>query len=188
MDYYYKIPDPFLFNPLKHYAPFIVAYVENRVKDLYGQYPGDLVKELKHLGTSVMDIYKGNLSLDNIFEEIKEILNQKEIITREHFAIWSGTAINSYRIVSLSDDSRWTLRYHDNEKSFAHVFPARSAHHTFRVKANTLKSAILYLVLIGKDYISDADLNKVRALAGLSPVKEIADAEAITRMIEILRG
>lgn len=188
MNFYYKIPEPFLFNPLKHYTPFIVAFIENRVKDLYGPDPGDLIKRLRHLGTSVMDIYKGILSLDEIFEEIKGILDQKEVITREHFAMWSGTGINSYRIVSLSDESRWTLKYNDNEKSFVHVFPARSAPHTFRVKANTLKSAILYLVLIGKDYISEDDLNKARALAGLSPVKEIKDAEAITQMIEILRG
>ena len=184
----FQIPEPFIFNPLKHYIPYIVAFIENRVKDLYEQDPEDLIKELKHLGTSVMDIYKGMLSLDEIFEEIKEILDQKEIITREHFAMWSGSGINSYRIVSLSDESRWTLKYHDNEKSFVHVFPARSAPHTYRVKANTLKSAILYLVLIGKDYISDDDLNKARALAGLSPVNEVTDAEAITQMIEILRG
>lgn len=44
------------------------------------------------------------------------------------------------------------------------------------------------MVLVGKDYISENDLNTARALAGLSPVKEVADAEAVTEMIEILRN
>jgi hypothetical protein len=51
-----------------------------------------------------------------------------------------------------------------------------------------LKSAVLYIIIFGKDFISDDDLNAARALAGLSPVKEIADAEAVTEMIEILRN
>ena len=165
-----------------------MAFIENRVKDFYGQDPKDLVKELKHLGTSVMDIYKGVLSLDEIFSELKEILDKKKIISREHFARWAGSGFDNFCIITLSDNSQWTMKYHDDEKRYVHVFPARSGFQTFRVKANTLKSAILYLVLIGKDYISDDDLNKARALAGLSPVKEIADAVSVTEMIEILRG
>ena len=75
-----------------------------------------------------------------------------------------------------------------NSNRYAHIFPARSSPHSFRIKANTIKSAILYVVLIGKDYVSEEDLNTARALAGLSPVKEVADAEAVTEMIEILRS
>jgi hypothetical protein len=184
----FQIPEPFIFNPLKHYFPFIVAFIETRVNDLHGQETGDLIKELKHLGTSVTDIYNGKLPLTDIFDEIKEVLVQKKIITPDNFSAWAGIGFNDFRNVSLSDNSKWTLKYHDNEKRFVHVFPARSSSRTFRVKANTLKSAILYLILIGKDYVSDDDLNKARALAGLSPVKEIADAVAVTEMIEILRG
>jgi hypothetical protein len=57
-----------------------------------------------------------------------------------------------------------------------------------RIKANTLKSAILYYIIIGKDFISRNDLNKARALLRLSPIKDPAEAEAITEMIEMLRG
>jgi hypothetical protein len=41
--------------------------------------------------------------------------------------------------------------------------------------------------LIGKDYITGDDLNQARVLLGLSPVKDPAETEAITEMIEILR-
>jgi hypothetical protein len=50
-----------------------------------------------------------------------------------------------------------------------------------------LKSAILYVIFIGKDFVNEDDLNTARALAGLSPVKEVADTEAVMEMIEILR-
>jgi hypothetical protein len=88
----------------------------------------------------------------------------------------------------LSDSSQWTLKYHNSESRHVHIFPARSSPHSFRVKANTLKSAVLYIILIGKDYVTEDDLNTARALAGLSPVKEVSDAEAVTEMIEILRS
>ncbi len=80
------------------------------------------------------------------------------------------------------------MKFHDNENRFVHIFPARLSPRTFRVKANTLKSAMLYMILVGKDYVSEHELNNARALAGLSPVKEVADAEAVTEMIEILRN
>ena len=59
--------------------------------------------------------------------------------------------------------------------------------HTFRVKANTMKSAILYYIIIGKDYITGDDLNRARAFLGLSPVKNSAETKAITNMIDMLR-
>ena len=70
---------------------------------------------------------------------------------------------------------------------FVHIFPARGSQHTFRVKSNTLKSALLYYILVGKDFITGDDLNKVRPLLGLSPIRDPVDTEAITEMIEILR-
>jgi hypothetical protein len=77
---------------------------------------------------------------------------------------------------------------HDNEQRFVHFFPARFSPHSFRIKANTLKSAILYQIFIGKDFVSEEDLNTARAIASLSPVKDIFDTEAISEMIEMLRG
>jgi hypothetical protein len=56
------------------------------------------------------------------------------------------------------------------------------------VRGNTLKSAVIYLILIGKDKITGDDLNKVRPMLGLSPVKGEIEAEAIVEMIEIIRG
>ena len=183
-----KIPEPLLFNPVKHYLPFIRDFISFYSTGCLDQDPKFLIRELKHLGTSVMDVYTGDLSLDQIFQEIIGFLNSMDLNAKETFESWAGRENNDFKITTISDGSQWTLKFHDSEKRFVHIFPARQSPHTFRVKSNTLKSAILYLVLIGKDFVTEDDLNRARALTGLSPVKEVADTEAVTEMIEILRS
>ena len=183
----YQIPELFLFNPLKHHLGFIREFINLKIEDESYTDIKNLIKELKHLGTSVMDVYTGSLSVINICKEVEEFLEQKYILRREPFSLWAGIKMNSFRIISLSDGSQWTLKYHNNEIRYVHLFPARSSPHSFRVKSNTLKSALLYYIIIGKDFITGDDLNKVRILLGLSPIKDTVDTEAITEMIEILR-
>lgn len=182
-----QIPEPILFNPLKHYLPFIREFMNRKSEE--ERFPGsrEFINELRHLGTCVMDIYKGDMSPENIFQEIREFLQANGISERTGFQKWAGVSFKSHRIIPLSDGSNWTLKYFGKGTRFVHIFPARYSQHTFRIKANTLISAVLYQVLIGKDYISANDLNRVRALISLSPVKEIADVEAITEMVEMLR-
>ena len=68
-----QIPEPILFNPLKHYLTFIREFTNKNSEE--ESYPGskEFLKELRHLGTCVMDIYKGDLSQVSIFEEIARI-------------------------------------------------------------------------------------------------------------------
>jgi len=193
-----QIPEPFLFNPLKHHLGFIRGYTLSRSESVSGDHVikdnynspliREITRELKHLGTSVMDVYTGQLTVDGICGECNVFLNGMKLTSREEFALWTGTGINDFRLITLSDLSQWTIKYHDNESKYVHIFPARYSPHSFRVKSNTLKSAMLYSILIGKDFISGDDLNKVRPLLGLSPVKDPADSEAVTEMIEILRN
>lgn len=184
----YSIPEPLVFNPLKHYLPFIKSFIDIKTSDGSGQDPKELIKELKHLGTSVMDVYTGSMSLNEICNEVNDILTAKNLISKETFAGWAGTDFKNFKIVPFSDSSCWTMKYHDNDKRYVHIFPSRSSPFTFRIKANTLKSAILYLIIIGKDYVTEDDLNLARALTGLSPVKEVTETEAVTEMIDILRS
>jgi hypothetical protein len=180
------IQEPFLFNPLKHHLGFIREFINLNI-DKNSSELQDLAKDLKHLGTSVMDIYTGSLSIRNIIFETEEFLKQKNILRRETFSVWAGLNMKCFRIISLTDGSQWTLKFHPNPLRFVHVFPARNSQHTFRVKSNTLKSALVYTIIIGKDLVTGEDLNKVRPLLGLSPVKDAIDTEAILEMIEILR-
>lgn len=182
----YQIHEPLLFNPMKHHLAFLREFIILRSEGESTDDIKDLVKELKHLGTSVMDVYNGRLSVLSICNEVEKYLEAKSLMNKESLTKWTGT--NNLRIITLSDDSEWTVKYHNSISRFVHFFPARSSPHSFRVKSNTLKSAMLYLILIEKDYISAEDLNKVRSLLVLSPVKDSFDTEAILEMIEILRG
>jgi hypothetical protein len=181
-----QINEPILFNPLKHHTGFIREFIVNYTDDTKNDFQ-ICIKQLKHLGNSVMDVYAGNLTLNNICREVELFLEHKVLIRRESYSLWAGENMNEFRIITISDGSQWTLKYHDNEKRFVHIFPARNSQHTFRVKANTLKTAILYNIIIGKNFITGNDLNRVRSLLGLSPVRDTIDTEAVTEMIEILR-
>jgi hypothetical protein len=182
----YQIPEPFLFNPIKHHLGFIKEFISLNI-DKPGSDIYNITRELRHLGTSVMDIYTGSLPIRNICRETEEFLQQKNIINKETYSVWVGIKMDCFRIISLSDGSQWTLKFHDNPKRFVHLFPARNSKNTFRVKSNTLKSALIYNIIIGKDLVTGEDLNKVRPFLGLSPVKDPIDTEAILEMIEILR-
>jgi len=183
----YSVPEPLVFNPLKHYLPYIKDFVNSRPSSLSPSFLKDLIRELKHIGTCVMDVYSGSLPVQEIFNEASAFLSGNNLYGKEIFASWAGRKFNEYKIVSLSDTSLWTMKYHENENRYVHIFPARSSPFTFRVKANTLKSAILYLIIVGKDYVTEDDLNRARAMAGLSPVKDVAETEAVTEMIDIIR-
>ena len=182
-----QVPEPFLFNPVKHHLGFIREFINLRIDEPSSDIM-DLTMELKHLGTSVMDVYTGSLLIRNVCIEIEAFLNQKNLLKKEAFPLWVGIEVKCHRIISLSDGSQWTLKYNDNTLRYVHFFPARNSQHTFRVKSNTLKTALLYYIIIGKDFITGDDLNKVRPLLGLSPIKDTIDTKAILEMIEILRA
>jgi len=183
-----NIPLPILFNPLKHHLGFIKDYINEHFDSKEHFNNQTLIKDLKHLGGSLMDIYSGALSSDLVIDEIMKFLETNHLIDKDLYIKWAGKDPKELKTIELSDASKWVLKYSENEVRFVHPFPARYSPHSFRVKANTLKSAILYIICIGKDYITEEDLNIARAVAGLSPVKDVVDAEAITEMIEILRG
>jgi len=176
-----------MFNPLKHHLSFIRDLISLWTDNSNSNEINDLLKELRSVGSSVMDVYTGSLTISSICGEIVSYLKIRELNTFREFAEWTGKRYNDFRTMALSDTSQWILKYHNDRSRFVHIFPARMSPLSFRVKANTLKSAILYIIYIGKDYITSEDLNRSRKLSGLSPVKSPAEAEAITEMIEILR-
>lgn len=188
MIYEFQISPPFLFNPLKHHLGALKKFILTNHSSPGKQPDESITKTIKHLGGSVMDIYTGKLSVMEIISETSALLKDKKIRDRTDFKTWVGTVITGFRVIELSDESQWTLKFFESETNWIHLFPARFSPHSFRVKANTLKSAILYIICIGKDLVTEEDLNTARAVSGLSPVRDVVDSESITEMIEILRN
>lgn len=182
-----RIPEPLQFNPLKHHLAYIRDFISLKLDDDGKIEIPALVREISHIGSSVMDVYTGSLPVRDVNHEVINYLKINELDTIRNFCSWAGNTFHDFRTVTLSDTSCWMLKYNNDERRFVHLFPARLSPHSFRVKANTLKSAVLYYILIGKDFITREDLNTARKLLELSPVRTTADAEAITEMIEVLR-
>jgi hypothetical protein len=182
-----NIPVPVLFNPLKHHLGYIKEFIAANTGD--NSYPDNsaVVKELKHIGGSVMDLYSGLLSYNEIGDELQCFLKTKKIDRSALFHSWAGTDPKDFKTIYLSDGSNWVLKFFESEHRFVHAFPARYSPFSFRIKANTLKSAILYRIFLNRDIITEEDLNTTRAIAGLSPVRDIFDTEAVIEMIEMLK-
>jgi hypothetical protein len=182
------IPEPLVFNPLKHHIGYIREFILENTGDGKADTNVEVIRELRHIGGSVMDVYTGALTHTEIGDEFLCYIKTKGLSEREVYRNWAGSGPQDFKTIYLSDGSNWILKFHDNEKRYVHFFPARFSPHSFRIKANTLKSAILYEIFIGKDFVTEEDLNIARAIASLSPVKDIFDTEAISEMIELLRG
>ncbi len=88
MDFDFQITEPVLFNPIKHHLGFMKEFIYIRSDVGTDTDNKILTEELKHLGTSVMDVYTGSLSVESICKEVKEFLEQKNIFReREIFRL-----------------------------------------------------------------------------------------------------
>jgi hypothetical protein len=183
-----SIPEPLVFNPLKHHLGYIKNFIHENTGEGRADANVEVIRELRHIGGSVMDVYTGVMNHSELCDEFLCYIRTKKLSDRIVYSKWTGTAPQDFKTIYLSDGSQWVLKYQDNEQRFVHFFPARFSPYTFRIKANTLKSAVLYQIFIGKDFVTEEGLNTARAIAGLSQVKDIFDNEAITEMIELLRG
>lgn len=70
----YQIPEPILFNPLKHHLGFMREYISIKTEGDSNSDYKILLNDLSHPGKSVMDVYTGPLSIDSICKEIKGFL------------------------------------------------------------------------------------------------------------------
>lgn len=163
-----------LFNGLKHHIQTVQQFIEVATADLL---PINLLK----IGGSQMDFYKGELTENQIFEEIIELLRGARVETQHDFMTWVAVE-NGFQTLTLSDNSTWVLRLSDKPQQFMHVHPARYSPQTVRVKAGTLKTCIALAVLDRENrHVDDLTFfNQIRVqFLGLSPVKQVAQMKAL---------
>ncbi len=147
----------------------------------------DIIPLLKHIGTSVADIYTGQLDIQDIVIEINLIREKENIMTEESFLAWLEKTKKGYRKHKLSDSSQWVIKHLEDNHRYFHIFPGRNVEYTTRSRGNSLKTAILYDILFDKGDILINDLNAVRNMLGLSPVRSIEWACSIISDIRMLQ-
>lgn len=148
----------------------------------------DLPAALQKIGTSQMDMYTGRLTEEAIFAEVIAQLTALDILPPTAFAAWVA-ARDGYMELTLSDTSRWVLRLSDDPERYIHLHPGRYSPHSLRIKAAALKTAMVYKAAADNGLLSGellTDMNTVRAMAALSPVRSLDDAQHILKIISLM--
>jgi len=169
-----------LFHRFKHHLGFIKAWMDINK----GNLSIETVQTIKTLGSSQLDMYCGNLTVDEILQQVSSFLLQQGITENGQYRQWVGSG---YKLCTLADGSVFTLRHIDHIKP-VHIHPARHVPYTMRIKANALKSVVCYRLVFGSDEkLNIANLNRVRKeYLGLSPVLEGTALHELEKVANLL--
>jgi hypothetical protein len=176
------------FNIWKHHRKCILYKTEELAAKSNGQ--SSLKTVLSHIGSSVTDMYLGELHPDQIVTEILEYVRINHLNNPEAYYYWlKGN--NNYRIIPLSDRSLWTLRLGHEESKYIHIHPARYSPHSIRMKTITLKSIIAtyYGCMKNNKTATLSEVNKARIeLLNESPIKDANNQLGFGKMYQLFTG
>jgi hypothetical protein len=176
---------PVLLNTWKHHA----AALRRRIHAI-----GDLsafAAELVVIGNELMDLYLGELCPAEIGRQVVEQLTADTCLSSSSFRLWVQSG-GGYRMVDLSDRSRWVLRLGDEADRYVHVHPGRYSPHTRRVRANVLKTGAMVLAYVNVHGGDARDIQLVNNVRGkylaLAPIgKELTGGQGLGGVIDVLR-
>lgn len=185
----YETESPVLLNCWKHHAGFIKSkIIEFRDSEKFDF--ASFRKNLLRIGDSLMDLYLGELPPYEITGYIINLFIRNNIISRDRFILWLNEDGNEYREISLKDNSVWTLRLGEQIEKYIHIHPSRYSPQTIRVRALTLKSAILYLILNETNKNVEGNLqfiNEIRKeYLNQPPLKSISPKSTLPKLVLIL--
>ena len=130
------IAPPFTFNPLKHHLGFIRRVIQEA--DLTAE-EVEIFEVINSIGSTVTDIYCGDLSPKEIMIEVKAHLIRRSIFSRPEYEQWVWNSGKNYNFLELSDGSKWTFRKGEKTDRYVHFHPART-NGSIRVRGTTLNS------------------------------------------------
>lgn len=157
------IPHPVLLNTWKHHAGWIRSRIGQAVSA--GTVGVDaLPREMAVVGTRLMDLYTGSFTPKEIAEHVLEQLRTLGRLEYEPLARWLQGQ-GEYSMLDLPDGSKWTIRLGPSGGRYIHLHPGRWVPHTVRIRANTLKTAVMaqaHAGLTGCDPTDLAVVNEAR--------------------------
>ena len=131
-----EIPIPITFNPQKHHF----AFLKNQLQKWKKMDWKEIQSELLSIGSNLLDLYFGKLSVNEICEECIDLLHKNNLTQKDDFFVWLKP--NDYRKIELSDHSLWVIKKGLDPLFFIHIHPAKQSPYTIRVRATTLKTVL----------------------------------------------
>jgi hypothetical protein len=182
----FTVPYPFRFNPSKHHLNWICEEIYQSIKT-----PGnsnirdEFLHNIQSMNSNQIDIYTGSLLPLEIIEEIKHKTEHTALQTKLNFKLWLNK--QEFKLVEIKDTSVWVLREGHNDNNYIHIHPARTKPHSIRIHGNSLKTAILHILLYQNKPLTLMDINYIRSTyLDLSPVKNLETCERIRNTISFL--
>lgn len=181
----YDVPEPFIFNSLKHHLGRIRHFI--KTPEISERSPDQLKSDLKNIGHSRIDLYTGKIPPREIARHFQKQLQENGYSSRQGYKEWIDGSDKSYQILTLSDGSRWTFRIGQKSNRHIHLHPARYSPYVSSVKALPLKTAIAFLIKNNATSNHDLDLamvNQVRTeVLGVSPLKSLKHDAGLAKIV-----
>ncbi|HYQ59322.1 MAG TPA: hypothetical protein VEP89_18390 [Draconibacterium sp.] len=167
-----EIPLPIQYNPYKHHFRFLLNELVIWQKNNWDATEMAILS----IGNNVFDLYLGQLTPEQVSEEILSYFKTNNITNEAAFNNWLGHL--DWKKIPLSDKSEWLIKKRNQWERYIHIHPAKFSNHTIRVRATTLKTVLT--LCVHKIPIRDnaglnlQSVNKQRiSFLRLSPIKSL---------------
>ena len=183
------IPKPFLFNCWKHHKHFIQNEINKLVKTDSIAAIELLKKQLLIIGESQTDLYVGDLTPVQIVTSITAYLKTSNIFEPDKYKKWILENDIDYKIITIEDESCWTLRIGEQEDQYIHIHPCRNSMHSIRVRSLNLKTAIAVIVWTRLNGLKEIELSTVnyvrKEFLAECPVKSLDISKGLNKIIQL---
>jgi hypothetical protein len=183
----YIVSVPFRLNLWKHHLCWVQAQLHQAINNpIHLNLRDKILENIKAINSNHVDVYVGNLSPDELIQNVNMKLHDLGITNRNIFLEW--ISIHDFRLITLLDNSVWIVRKGAEHEYYIHLHPARNSPNAIRLYGNSWKTAIVYSLLYPDHVNIDMIvINEIRQkILNLSPIKDMASCKRLQKAFEIL--
>ena len=179
-----KFVKPITFNTYKHHFHFLLE-----ILPLWQHFSWEKVEnEIKVIGENLIDLYLGNLDVEQIYNECITYIESINIHNKTGFDNW--LLPHQYKKIVLSDGSTWILKSSINKQKYIHIHPGKYSTRSIRVRGTTLKTALTVMYFaICTNNLNQIDLRFVNLIRskylGISPIKSLQHNQGLKRILDL---